>query len=165
MAEFFRGWKRKVGMLTLLLACVFMAGWLRSPIVSDVLNIPTGKHSFIGLASSGGSLGWARCHFRNPAKSNMSAHPFWEKDKYTHSLINLTLFDIDGLKWRWRCFGFGFYEGSIDDGDNGYWMNCLQIPYWSIVVSLTLLSSHLLLSKPRKSTQKKSTDPTANVGA
>jgi hypothetical protein len=30
MREFFRGWKRKAGCVTLLLACVFAAGWVRS---------------------------------------------------------------------------------------------------------------------------------------
>ena len=94
----------------------------------------------------------------------MSAHPFWEKNNYTHSLIDLTLFDIDGLNWRWKWRGFGFYEGSIDDGDNGYWMNCLQIPYWSIVVSLTAVSAFLLISKPKTSTQKKTSEPVHDEG-
>ena len=31
MGEFFKGWRRKVGVLTLLIACVFAAGWIRSP--------------------------------------------------------------------------------------------------------------------------------------
>jgi len=30
MAEFFKGWRRKVGCVTLVMACVFTAGWFRS---------------------------------------------------------------------------------------------------------------------------------------
>ena len=30
MMEFFRGWRRKVGVVTLAMACVFMVGWVRS---------------------------------------------------------------------------------------------------------------------------------------
>lgn len=30
MWEFFRGWRRKVGVLTLMMTCIFAAGWVRS---------------------------------------------------------------------------------------------------------------------------------------
>ena len=33
MGEFFHGWRRKVGIVTLVIACVFMAGWVRSATV------------------------------------------------------------------------------------------------------------------------------------
>jgi len=40
MREFFRGWRRKVGVMTLLMACVFMGGWLRSLITTDSVDLP-----------------------------------------------------------------------------------------------------------------------------
>ena len=30
MKDFFRGWRRKAGCVTLVMACVFMAGWIRT---------------------------------------------------------------------------------------------------------------------------------------
>ena len=35
MREFFRGWKRKLGCVTLVMACLAMAGWTRSYSVED----------------------------------------------------------------------------------------------------------------------------------
>ncbi len=40
MRAFFRGWRRKVGLMTLMTACVFMAGWVRSRELVDIINIP-----------------------------------------------------------------------------------------------------------------------------
>ena len=58
MGEFFRGWKRKTGMLTLVLACVFMAGWVRSSFFIEGLVIPLGMKSSASLVSSDSSLIW-----------------------------------------------------------------------------------------------------------
>lgn len=35
MREFFQGWKRKIGVVTLLMACVLLAGWIRSQSIRD----------------------------------------------------------------------------------------------------------------------------------
>jgi len=44
MGEFFYGWKRMVGVLTLVMACVFAAGWVRSLMsIQDLLTIPNSK--------------------------------------------------------------------------------------------------------------------------
>ena len=51
MGEFFRGWRRKIGMLTLMLALVFMGGWVRSLVVRDDLMVSTGKESTAYLSS------------------------------------------------------------------------------------------------------------------
>ena len=39
------------------------------------------------------------------------------------------------------------------------------VPYWSIIIPLTALSAFLLLTKPRKSTPKKITEPNPAEGA
>jgi hypothetical protein len=39
MREFFKGWRRKTGVVTLMLACVFMACWVRSQTTYDVLSV------------------------------------------------------------------------------------------------------------------------------
>ena len=38
MGEFFKGWRRKVGCVTLVMACVFAAGWVRSLAIFDVVS-------------------------------------------------------------------------------------------------------------------------------
>ena len=39
-------------------------------------------------------------------------------------------------------------------------MSVWKVPYWSVVIPLTLLSAFLLLTKPHQSTPKKCTEPT-----
>ena len=38
MGDFFRGWRRKTGMVTQAMACVFMAAWVRSGSIEDDLG-------------------------------------------------------------------------------------------------------------------------------
>ena len=40
MPEYFKPWRRKLGTLTLLMACVFMSAWTRSLIMDDQISIP-----------------------------------------------------------------------------------------------------------------------------
>jgi hypothetical protein len=39
MGQFFKGWRRKVGAVTLLTACMFMGAWFRSSVVADTFFI------------------------------------------------------------------------------------------------------------------------------
>ncbi|WP_397569543.1 hypothetical protein [Schlesneria sp. T3-172] len=49
---FFRGWRRKLGLLTLVMACVFMVGWVRSHAdYAESVDL-----SLIQIVSSNGSL-------------------------------------------------------------------------------------------------------------
>lgn len=69
-------------------------------------------------------------------------------------------------EWRWNCCGFDF--GRASDPSNrtlgGVQVSLWVIPYWSIVIPLTLFSVYLLLSKPRQSTPKKLIEPVTNEG-
>jgi len=48
MLNFFHGWKRKAGCVTLVMACVFAAWWFRSQHVVDVVGF--NEESVMGLA-------------------------------------------------------------------------------------------------------------------
>lgn len=39
MSEFFKGWRRKMGVMTLVMACVFAVLWARSQIICDMVSI------------------------------------------------------------------------------------------------------------------------------
>lgn len=43
MREFFRGWRRKVGCVTLVMACVLTTGWVRSIGQSHAVQFPLGR--------------------------------------------------------------------------------------------------------------------------
>ena len=59
MPTYFKPLRRKIGVLTLVLACVLMAGWVRSLSIQDkeLFNIDSLRNAII---SSQGSIAWER---------------------------------------------------------------------------------------------------------
>jgi hypothetical protein len=58
------------------------------------------------------------------------------------------LFGHTLIEWTWTSLGFGV--GRINDLPDGKKITLWAIPYWSIVIPVTLLSAWLLLSKLKK---------------
>jgi RNase P/RNase MRP subunit p29 len=121
MPIYFHGWRRKLGVLTLVLACIFIGGWLRGLCAHDLIDTGRyirGRHGIV-IDSNGNSLkimtrsGEAICLDHTGAINT----------------INMDTSDVHV-----------FLAGIV------------TVPYWSIVIPLTLLSAYLLLSKPRKPT-------------
>ena len=150
MSEFFRGWRRKFGLLTLVMACVAMAGWARSIVVLDIFAISTGQFRLDWIASSQQQLSWGTTHDdRAPMSPWFTGEPV---------SIDRT---FGPIKNEWHCCGFG--EFHLDEtGRNPAAFSV--IPYWAIVLPQTLLSAYLLLSKPRKSNQLKIIETIASEG-
>lgn len=161
MREFFRGWKRKTGVLTLLLACVFAAGWLRSDTQQDEITV-TAFSLVNSFVSNSGNLSWWRWHdpkatwfFEWDTRRNGNHHAT-ETQKFD-ALLNCELqskrrqfanrtatvliiyFDRDQPATR--------VEKPKPATDRPTVHNT---PYWSIVIPLTILSAWLLLSKPKQ---------------
>ena len=59
MREFFKGWRRKVGLAALVMACVVMGAWMRSQFTSDVFCWSIGHESEV-VISGNGALSWWR---------------------------------------------------------------------------------------------------------
>jgi len=163
MGEFFRGWRRKVGVVTLAMALVFMVGWVRGHYIDDIFCGGSGNgrsyYEFIfsreGVTwywnasdDMDGGFGWT------PGWGFYGFHriPFDPFDRFVHPDADPMQFDF---RWKW----FGFDCARLHDiGLPAYHHIWLLVPYWSIVVPFTLLSAYLLLSKPRKSTSMKITE-------
>ena len=131
MGDYFKPWRRKIGVVTLVMACVFAATWIRSFNVADCA-----QWDFAVFCSGEGNL-----YVTVPIPLKIEwAWPEWtvEKDADIESALN-------EVKWRWRSIGFGYAEVGFFD-TNGL---VILAPYWSLVIPLSLLSAWLLLSKPR----------------
>jgi len=59
LGEFFKGWRRKLGSMMLVLACLFMGGWMRSRNTNDYVVFWSGQHTRMSISSIGGSLCWS----------------------------------------------------------------------------------------------------------
>ena len=92
MREFFRGWRRKAGCVTLVMALVFMAGWIRRLLISDILLIGVAVDSDTLLTSTEGGLCWATYTMkfhetaplllvsisRNTQRPDQQGHGWWQ---------------------------------------------------------------------------------------
>ena len=146
MRLFFSGWKRKLGVLTLLMACVLMAGWVRSKYVMEALICSIGQIPTHSISSRDGSLIWTLDD--NP---NFGKYPF-----YASTAVTGQRWDSPFVKWRWRRLGFAYGETTEQVFRQGntilsIWNgSILVIPYWSLVVPLTALTAWLLFSKSKR---------------
>ena len=84
MREFFRGWRRKVGVVTLVLACVFTGFWVLSLISSNKLVIEFSRTNdfakSIELRSEGGMMQYVEStelYFGDHDNEVLFAHTYW----------------------------------------------------------------------------------------
>ena len=151
MGNFFHGWRWKVGVVTLWMACVFMGGWIRGQSTVDELYFGKGKgiHSFsLFFGRNGITL------TRRTTEESRTSNPNW----YCGPLEPRESFYIfqPGLVVEWRWHSCGFEAGEFHDLEMPIWrMSWWNTPYWSLVIPLTLLSAWLLLSNSRSSNQNK----------
>jgi len=163
MGEFFRGWKRKNGVVTLLMALLLSIGWVRSIDRREMVFFPAGTSQMQFISSRGG---FSSCRVTN---KNTATNHF---DIGSSGWLSVSLprpratdDDLKEFLQRWRIAGFGICTWRRKNSEPLEIRTCEWIiPYWSIVIPLTLLSAYLLLSKPRKSIQKKIIEPIAVEG-
>lgn len=154
MPPYFKPLRWKLGVVTLMIACVLMIGWIRSRATFDCLMFPDKDSSFRVFFSLHSSVGWTRLAGN---ESSHELHPFWSSTDVSNQS---QLLNRPEIAWKWRRLGFGFAEDRENLKRLGvvpYWsaydpitvISGWVIPYWSIVLPLTAVSGWLLLSKPR----------------
>ena len=163
MREFFRGWRRKAGLATLGMALLMMAAWMRSIVFWDGIYFSLLPGTGHDLVSERGLIGWERVTYPIDEDSNYPMMK-WESDpnSRTGEAFNFAYLESrsdESFVWR-RCYG-GFSIGvtsgvgilppfSFDKDDLPFTpIRFVVVPYWSLILPLTLLSAWLLLIKPR----------------
>jgi hypothetical protein len=86
MGEFFRGWRRKVGVVTLMVACMFMAMWVRG---MSIWPAGEGFELRMELREAGIDFGLVHVHHLDATSWNGSAMAF--DIPYASIVIPLTL--------------------------------------------------------------------------
>lgn len=94
MREFFKGWKRIVGVVTLVMACVFAAGWVRSLVCYDVFQFPLDDSTLQAIGSVDSCVFW-HSNQGGPVEQQTFA---WQSIAFTHTSI--------WPKWDWSILGF-----------------------------------------------------------
>lgn len=163
MGSYFKPWRRKCGVITLVMACAFMGAWSRSVgIWDDIWFTAFGMRTFV--ISKCGSIGWCGHFIWEPVDPDPHG---WQAQSIevgtsTDVPIRQSLSDCLGVdvdaQFSWN--GFAFSRHFEFNNPDRLYCHMGLIPYWSIVLPLTLLSAWLLLSEPRPATQKKTTKST-----
>ena len=145
MGQFFNGWRRKVGVGTLLLACLFCCAWARSLNEVDAFQMSRTDRVFSG----NGGIVWV-------AQTSGISTPFWAIvwywDVMGRDRDSLGMCRQLSLPWdcRRRDGIAGIERGQHESQEIA--MCWLRIDYKLLVLALTLLSAYLILWKPRKRT-------------
>ena len=146
MNTFFHSWRRKTGCVMLIMALTMFAMWMRSRVMEDKL-VWTMKDVAHVLNSEDGGVSWTT--YNEPRESIAD---------YWYGSIPLKVFPCDGwwqlmdqceTHWKFEaagfCFGSATKIGYLNPIRANYWL----IPYWSLTTPLSLLSTWLLLTRPR----------------
>ncbi|MDB5348223.1 MAG: hypothetical protein JWP89_6600 [Schlesneria sp.] len=137
MYTFFHGWRRKLGCVALVTACVFAVAWVRSFFIWDVLTFPVGRDaSFEVLSSSDRFLmsyvehgGFLNEPFHTTAPwRNQGVRPWWDVTEFGSTTQEVSVPPATGTVKRLSV-------GSTQR---------------AITITLTLLSAYLILWEPRK---------------
>lgn len=145
MGAFFKGWRRKVGALTLALACLFLAGWVRSLSTCDFVSFfSSDRQALHDLSSTRMGLMYmlTRHDFTTQTKTITFETRPWNLPPGMDYLSYVQ------MNWKLDWCGFRFGHSFQTTNDITGTM-ALVIPYWSIVIPLTAISAYLLLCKPR----------------
>ena len=152
MRDIFRDWKRKLGVLTLLMDCFLVVAWGRSLSMLDIMTLATAdmlwrltiEDGIVEFSLYSGVSGDAELSKNTGWKSDNNVKADGTKTRSGYITANLAIADTKSeLCWftfatkKWITPQFSF--------DAFYFV----FPYWAIIVPLTALSAWLLLSKPR----------------
>jgi len=155
MGRYFKPLRKKVGVVTLGLACLFAAGWVRSRTVIDAFSVRRSLYSMSTLHSASEELALSTLCIVSPVE--LGDFPFWSSETIPTDYIFSLPFDPLTVETQYRFLGFYSLKDCPVDG--GVHIYACGAPYWSIVIPLTLLSAWLLLSKPRVAKPKAIAEP------
>ncbi|MBC8116025.1 MAG: hypothetical protein H7062_16685 [Candidatus Saccharimonas sp.] len=148
MGEFFKGWRRKAGLVTLAMALLFTIALMRSYVVSDTFYVSSGQ-TLHQLTSFAGALTWTRS-----GGEDETVPIQWQTNQISETFPSPWGWHGREVKyeWQWRGAGFSIGAFSYDAGGYASWLrvDVLTISYSSLVLPLTLLSAWLILGKPQK---------------
>ena len=138
MGEFFRGWRRKMGCATLVMASIFTAGWIRCQTIAEIGSIVIGEKRLFVLSVNDKVIFGITQEGKNPHPGGWDAEPA-SGSRFARIFrpnVDLRLFGA-GL----ATYSHGEAFGRID----------LSFPYAMIVIPLILISAILLLWPSRRS--------------
>jgi len=158
MGEFFKEWRRKVGCVTLMIASVSMAGWIRSFLTDDFVAFPfeieISNWSLAGLAAESQSVilyaySMEPVQEQDPVESFLATSGTTIPDVEAATPADALSASVESVSLpdQWTVTGEGASRSHTTT------ISCslpepvplVIIPFWWFVVPLTLFSAYLIL--------------------
>ena len=146
MGEFFHGWRRKTGIVSLAMACLLMIGWVRSHVKDDIFVVNLGKTWCLTFQSNQCGLGIFAAAYGTDTSTisvtwnSQSIRALASKDPMKNNNVDVP-YRIDFPGFHFGCDGLNFLRPR-------YYAICF-LSYFYLITLLTLVSAYLLLLKPR----------------
>lgn len=144
--------RRKLGLLTLVVACLFTVAWLRSFSVCDHISFSNGDNSYHLIISSPNWIGWVL------VPCTEGPIPAAVRNQYGWRSADVDMFPFTNpfemIYLRLKPIGSG-WNGLHSSEPNLH----LIVPYFLLIIPLTWLSAWLLLGKPRVKPQPTTKSP------
>ncbi len=138
--------RRKIGVVTLVLACVIGAAWARSYSTVDYFTLNSSM--WLIFVSGSGSFclttGHSGRHIDTPGKPVVM---YISPVAYLWRSVGSGARKLDLVWYSYRAPGVEIYRSSGPGTEKRIDM----IPFWCVLLPITLCSAWLLFSKPRKS--------------
>lgn len=163
MGDFFRGWKRKVGCVVIILAFVLAGGWIRSLLFVDNLilalrSVSWEVHSIEGILEiRRHRIFGTPVFFDNVNQTRWDSFSIADAKEYAESETDVGSHSgYITRSWIYQnkadFVAFTLASGNevfypIDPDDNRIESNLVAFPYGIVVIPLTLVSMWLFLSK------------------
>ena len=155
MGKFFHGWRRKVGMVTLVLALAFMAGWIRSFNEVDQIEYLKDTQTLHVVYSCPAGIGWTRLHeIRKVPKHTIGIGNFNCQTFHSTNRNGAYPFNWKDEPVEANWFGFRKFSVYLESGSSLEALKIWIVAYPTIVIPLTLLSGFLLFGKRRSQSKK-----------
>lgn len=159
MLQYFKPLRRKIGMVTQVMACLFAVGWVRSLIVADEVDWGRGNLDH-QLISHAGSIRWQYKRWQMSGSPPDDPVPivqrirFVRPDKRELALDPMKMFSENRRDYAGISFGTFTSDESKSTSTQPrmprpyvVWHKSCVIQYWLPTIPLTLLSAWLLLSR------------------
>lgn len=152
MREFFKPWRRKIGVVVLALALAFMAAWVRSEYRKDVVMLTSRPEDVRFLVSNNAQIGIIR--FWEIPSVPLKIARIFHRSSDVETDDPFDAFHVEAINEWW---GVRACEGT--DRFIGRRIVYLTVSYVWLVAPLTFVSAWLLLIKPRPAKSPRATLP------
>lgn len=151
MGNFFKRWRRTLGITAAVVSVLLIVGWSRSHFFADRLLCALTSQLDIGFVSDKGTLSYAT--LRHAPSEQTHGWEWFSVDASKSGDPN----GSEHIVWTWRFRGFG--AGHATHPDDGSSISLWNVPYWFVTLSMILAAGLLMSNSKSRCPTEQKVDP------